>query len=193
MKISTVIIRPDECDSNYSEISNLISIKAGNYQNEIFFNDLKKVEAYNREKDLCRHPPDEIERIISKKPSIAVAGQTKLAENTIIDLTKNLPDLIAVRYSSFYNVSDHGHEYTILPSGKIERGREYGVNLADAAYSLDCSKDQSILIQLISNEQLIEAIIKKDRAKLKQAIEQLNSALSKPIKFTEHFTKIFQN
>lgn len=186
MKISTVIIRPDEYDKSYSELLNLGVIKAGNHQNEIFFNNLK-------ETNKPHHSPEEIERIISKAPSIAVAGQKKLAENTIIDLTKQLPDLIAIRYSGFYGVSDHGHEYRILPSGKIESGKQYGVNIADAGYSLECPKDQSTLIQLISSEQIIEAILKRDRAKLKQTIEQLNSTFSKPIKFTQYFTKIFKN
>lgn len=190
-RIKTAIIKVDPNDDAYFELSKLSIINAGAYENKIFFNDLEDFQRYHHKTGWHSHSRDEIKRICNEKPSIAVAGQTKLGENTVIQLAHSMPDLVAIRYSSFYGKQDYGYAFTTDISGNTKIGRQYRVSMSYAGYSLDCPKNLEALMKLISNEKIIGSIIEKDRKSLKNAIDELNMELPRPIKFTKYFDKLF--
>lgn len=105
------------------------------------------------------------------RPHLMIKGCTRENEESVNN-GKGTGILFA-RYSIFYSEpSDYTGNYP-----------------GDVGYSFDIPKNPNVVKALIKNDDFLEAIVARDEAKIRQALDSFNSNIEKPILVTEYLTE----
>ena len=118
-------------------------------------------------------PPKEmLERL--KCADIVISGSAYAAEANVRDVSWS--GLIVGRYSKFYGGPS---EYTRrLP--------------AQSGYAFDIPHDYAAVIEMLTYDDVLEAILARDVKQIRTAVDELNKTLYQPVHCTEHLATAVQ-
>jgi hypothetical protein len=106
---------------------------------------------------------------------LVIAGSTVPGEEEVIDLKGS--GLIVARYSMFFNG----------PSRYTGRMPE------ESGYSLDIPKSVSTVREMLSNDEVLDALVAREETQIRKAIGKLNKILEEPILVTSYLREALNN
>lgn len=112
---------------------------------------------------------------LSGLAQLVIAGSTKEVEMDVEDLKGS--GLIIGRYSIFYG----------NPSGYTDVAPE------DGGYSLDIPKSVATLKALLTHDGFLDAIVARDETQIREAIDDLNKDLERPVLITPYLSEALKN
>ncbi len=114
------------------------------------------------------------ERHTVEKPHLcdfAVAGSTETMEDAVFNMRGT--GIIVARYSTFYNGTSR---YT-------------GNTAAEGGYSLDMPKRTDVVKSFLTNDNVLDAIVAREEAKIRQVIDEFNRGLAHPVLITPYLAE----
>ncbi len=115
---------------------------------------------------------------ISRGPNdlvLSIHGSTENGEEDVRGLRGS--GLIMARFSIFYGGPS---QYT-------------GNYPEESGYALDFPKDIGAVKALLTNDQMLDALVLREETKIRDAVENLNSTLNQPVLITDYLTKALRN
>ena len=140
-------------------------------------NNFKDIEKFNTQKHTVLIEKETQHKLPSPVNSdIIIAGQTEEQERKVRNLASYNNEntgLLIARYSTFYK---HKSSYT-------------GRSLEECGYSFDIPKDVHTVKLFLTDDDILESILLRNKDRIEKSIEKLNKGLSLPILITSNLEK----